>query len=217
MLSQRENSLFNGEQPVVIDGETITAREYYTKRFSTRLYQTIVGNPALKSYMILSDNFAEFSVDEETEQISLQLTNVGGLQSHQRDALKDSWEELSKDYPNIAKDLFMYNFYKTGFSFSPFTFMNLAPTTVKQSIIVERTIDGNQVSYIDFLKSVLQGKISVTIEDFVTQYILNHLDNNRLVFNPKGNILKELRKIYKKDKIIQRTFEIDSNNLAITN
>lgn len=211
MLSQRGNSLFNGEQPVVIDGETMTAREYYTERFSTRLYQTIVGNPSLKSYMILSDDFAEFSVNEETGQISLQLTNVGGLQSHQRDALKDSWEELSKDYPNIARDLFIYNFYKTGFSFSPFTFMNLAPTTVKQSIIVERTIDGNQVSYIDFLENVLQGKITVSIEDFVKQYILNHLDNNRLVFNPKGNILKELRKIYKKDKIIQRTFEIDAS------
>ena len=44
MLSQREGSLFNGEQPVRIGSEVISAREYYTNRFAKRLYETIIAN-----------------------------------------------------------------------------------------------------------------------------------------------------------------------------
>ena len=80
MLSQREGSLFNGEQPVRIGSEVISAREYYTNRFAKRLYETIIANPELKSFMILNDQFAEFITDEDTGAVSLQITNVGSLQ-----------------------------------------------------------------------------------------------------------------------------------------
>jgi hypothetical protein len=215
MLSQREGGLFNGEQPVVVDGETMTAREYYTNRFSKRLYETIAKDPNLKSYLILSDNFAEFVSNEETGAISLQVHNVGGLQAHQKDAVKESWEELAEDYPNIARDLFLYNFYKSGFNFTPFTFMSLAPNSVKQSIIVERRMEGGtlkEVSYIDFLREIQKGEISITTQDFVIQYILNHVDNDKLVFNPKGKVLTDVRKLAKTEaNIAKKSFEIDAS------
>lgn len=214
MLSQREGGLFNGEQPVVVDGETMTAREYYTNRFSKRLYETIAKDPNLKSYLILSDNFAEFIINEENDTIELQVHNVGGLQTHQKDAVKESWEELAEEYPNIARDLFLYNFYKSGFNFTPFTFMSLAPNSVKQSIIVERRMVGGtleEISYVDFLREVQNGDISVDIEDFVRQYILNHVDNDKLVFNPKGKVLTEVRKLSKTEaNIVKKSFEIDA-------
>lgn len=214
MLSQREGGLFNGEQPVVVDGETMTAREYYTSRFSKRLYEAIAKDPNLKSYLILSDNFAEFIINEENDTIELQVHNVGGLQTHQKDAVKESWEELSEDYPNIARDLFLYNFYKSGFNFTPFTFMSLAPNSIKQSIIVERRMVGGtleEISYVDFLREVQNGDISVDIEDFVRQYILNHVDNDKLVFNPKGKVLTEVRKLSKTEaNIVKKSFEIDA-------
>ena len=210
MLAQREGSLFNGEQPVRVDNEVITAREYYTNRFAKRLYETIIAHPELKSYMILSDQYAEFITDEDTGTISLQITNVGSLQPYQKEAVKESWEELMNDYPNIARDLFIYNFYKTGFNFSPFAFMNLAPNSVKQSIEA-----GGNITYIDFLREVQSGKVEINIDNFAQQYILNHLSNYRLVFYPKGNALTTVKKLYKdKNNIIQNSFDLDIAGLS---
>lgn len=205
MLSQREGSLFNGEQPVRVDGEVITAREYYTNRFAKRLYEFIIAHPELKSYMILSDQYAEFITDEDTGAISLQITNVGSLQPYQKEAFKESWEELMNDHPNIARDLFIYNFYKTGFNFSPFTFMNLAPNSVKESIEA-----GGNITYVNFLREVQSGKVGINTDNFAKQYILNHLSNYRLVFYPKGNALTTIKKLYKdKNNIIQNSFDLD--------
>ena len=210
MLSQREGSLFNGEQPVRVDDEVITAREYYTNRFAKRLYEAIIAHPELKSYMILSDQYAEFITDEDTGAISLQITNVGSLQPYQKEAVKESWEELMNDYHNIARDLFIYNFYKTGFNFSPFAFMNLAPNSVKQSIEA-----GGNITYIDFLREVQSGKVGINIDNFAQQYILNHLSNYRLVFYPKGNALTTVKKLYKdKNNIIQNSFDLDVARLS---
>lgn len=210
MLSQREGSLFNGEQPIRVDGEVITAREYYTNRFAKRLYEEIARNSELKSYMILSDQFAQFITDEDTGAISLQITGVGSLQPYQKDAIKDSWEELAEEYPNIARDLFIYNFYKTGFNFSPFAFMNLAPNAIKQLIEV-----GNGVSYIDFLRQVLGGKVEINQDNFAKQYILNHLTNYRLVFHPKGDALKTVKKLYKNSaQVVQNSFDLDISKLS---
>ena len=209
MLAQREGSLFNGEQPVRVDDEVITAREYYTNRFAKRLYETIIAHPELKSYMILSDQFAEFITDEDTGAISLQITNVGSLQPYQKDAIKESWEELMNDHPNIARDLFIYNFYKTGFNFSPFAFMNLAPNSVKESIKA-----GGNITYIDFLREVQSGKVRINSDNFAKQYILNHLTNYRLVFYPKGNTLTTIKKLSKKGDVIQNSFDLDIAKLS---
>lgn len=209
MLAQREGSLFNGEQPIRVDGEVITAREYYTNRFAKRLYEAIITHPELKSYMILSDQYAEFITDEDTGAISLQVTNVGSLQPYQKEAVKESWEELMNDYPNIARDLFIYNFYKTGFNFSPFAFMNLAPNSVKQSIET-----GGNITYIDFLREVQSGKVGINTDNFAKQYILNHLTNYRLVFYPKGNALTTVKKLSRKGDIVQNSFDLDIAKLS---
>ena len=210
MLSQRERCLFNGEQPMRVGDEVMSAREYYTNRFAKRLYDEISKNPELKSYLILSDQFAEFVTDEDTGLISLQISGVGGLQSHQKEAVKESWEDLANDYPNIAKDLFIYNFYKTGFNFSPFAFMNLAPNAVKQMIEV-----GNGVSYIEFLNDVLAGKVNIDTDNFAKQYILNHLGNYKLAFYPKGDALTTVKKLYmNSSRVIQNSFELDIAKLS---
>jgi hypothetical protein len=209
MLSQKEGSLFNGEQPVRIGNEVITAREYYTNRFAKRLYETIIANPELKSFLILNDQFAEFITDEETGAVSLQITNVGSLQPYQKEAVKESWEQLAEEYPNIARDLFIYNFYKTGFNFSPFAFMNLAPNSIKQLIEV-----GNGVSYIDFLREVQAGEVRIDTDDFAKQYILNHLTNYKLVFHPKGDALTTVKKLYRKGDVIANSFDLDIAKLS---
>lgn len=209
MLSQKEGSLFNGEQPIRIGSEVINAREYYTNRFAKRLYEEITRNPELKSYLILNDQFAEFITDEDTADVSLQITNVGSLQPYQKEAVKESWEQLAEEYPNIARDLFIYNFYKTGFNFSPFAFMNLAPNSIKQSIEV-----GSGVTYIDFLREVQGGRVRINTDDFARQYILNHLTNYKLVFHPKGDALTTVKKLYKKGDIVANSFDLDIAKLS---
>ena len=209
MLSQREGSLFNGEQPVRIGSEVISAREYYTNRFAKRLYETIIANPELKSFMILNDQFAEFITDEDTGAVSLQITNVGSLQPYQKEAIKESWEQLAEEYPNIARDLFIYNFYKTGFNFSPFAFMNLAPNSIKQLIKI-----GNGISYIDFLREVQAGDVRIDTNNFAKQYILNHLTNYKLVFYPKGDALTTVKKLYRKGDVVSNSFDLDIAKLS---
>lgn len=209
MLSQREGSLFNGEQPVRIGSEVISAREYYTNRFAKRLYETIIANPELKSFMILNDQFAEFITDEDTGAVSLQITNVGSLQPYQKEAIKESWEQLAEEYPNIARDLFIYNFYKTGFNFSPFAFMNLAPNSIKQLIKVD-----NGISYIDFLREVQAGDVRIDTNNFAKQYILNHLTNYKLVFYPKGDALTTVKKLYRRGDVVSNSFDLDIAKLS---
>lgn len=124
--------------------------------------------------------------------------------------------------PELAKALFMYNFYKLGFTFGPGSFMNLAPTEVKQAIKVgkkynEETQSWEDRSYIDFLKDIKNGTVTVSnADDFSKQFILNHLDNNKLVFNVKGTHLRFLKemKYYKKGIEIQPSFELDVSKLG---
>lgn len=218
MLAQQENSLFNGEIPTK-DG--IPAREYYTKHFAKEVFNTLESNPDLKSLPLFQ--YMQFVTNEKTGDISMNVQGIGGLAPYQKDELKESWAELLKTEPDLARDLFMYNFYKLGFTFSPLAFMNLAPTELKLAIKVGRkwdssANDGNgawiERSYIDFLNEVKEGTITANSEKFAKQYILNHLDNKRLVFTAKGSNLKYLKTlVYKKGEAVSN-FTLDVNKLG---
>ena len=112
----------------------------------------------------------------------------------------------------------MYNFYKLGFTFSPLAFMNLAPTELKLAIKVGRkwdssANDGNgawvERSYVDFLNDVKEGTVTANSEKFAKQYILNHLDNYKLTFTPKGDNYKYISKLAYTNGTINDSFELD--------
>lgn len=218
MLSQQEDSLFNGEMPTK-DG--IPAREYYTKHFAKEVFNTLESNPDLKSLPLFQ--YMQFVTNEKTGDISMNVQGIGGLAPYQKDELKESWAELLKTEPDLARDLFMYNFYKLGFTFSPLAFMNLAPTELKLAIKVGRkwdssANDGNgawvERSYVDFLNDVKEGTVTANSEKFVKQYILNHLDNRRLVFTAKGSNLKYLKTLVYKNGEAVSNFTLDVNKLG---
>lgn len=218
MLSQQEDSLFNGEMPTK-DG--IPAREYYTKHFAKEVFNTLESNPDLKSLPLFQ--YMQFVTNEKTGDISMNVQGIGGLAPYQKDELKGSWAELLKTEPDLARDLFMYNFYKLGFTFSPLTFMNLAPTELKLAIKVGRkwdssANDGNgawvERSYVDFLNDVKEGTVTANSEKFAKQYILNHLDNRRLVFTAKGSNLKYLKTLVYKNGEAVSNFTLDVNKLG---
>ena len=218
MLSQQEDSLFNGEMPAK-DG--IPAREYYTKHFAKEVFNTLESNPDLKSLSLFQ--YMQFATNEKTGDISMNVQGIGGLAPYQKDELKESWAELLKTEPDLARDLFMYNFYKLGFTFSPLAFMNLAPTELKLAIKVGRkwdssANDGNgawvERSYVDFLNDVKEGTVTANSEKFAKQYILNHLDNRRLVFTAKGSNLKYLKTLVYKNGEAVSNFTLDVNKLG---
>lgn len=218
MLSQQEDSLFNGEMPTK-DG--IPAREYYTKHFAKEVFNTLESNPDLKSLPLFQ--YMQFVTNEKTGDISMNVQGIGGLAPYQKDELKGSWTELLKTEPDLARDLFMYNFYKLGFTFSPLAFMNLAPTELKFAIKVGRkwdssANDGNgawvERSYVDFLNDVKEGTVTANSEKFAKQYILNHLDNRRLVFTAKGSNLKYLKTLVYKNGEAVSNFTLDVNKLG---
>lgn len=218
MLSQQEDSLFNGEMPTK-DG--IPAREYYTRHFAKEVFNTLESNPDLKSLSLFQ--YMQFVTNEKTGDISMNVQGIGGLAPYQKDELKESWAELLKTEPDLARDLFMYNFYKLGFTFSPLAFMNLAPTELKLAIKVGRkwdssANDGNgawvERSYIDFLNEVKEGTVTANSEKFAKQYILNHLDNRRLVFTAKGSNLKYLKTLVYKNGEAVSNFTLDVNKLG---
>lgn len=218
MLSQQEDSLFNGEMPTK-DG--IPAREYYTKHFAKEVFNTLESNPDLKSLPLFQ--YMQFVTNEKTGDISMNVQGIGGLAPYQKDELKESWAELLKTEPDLARDLFMYNFYKLGFTFSPLAFMNLAPTELKLAIKVGRkwdssANDGNgawvERSYVDFLNDVKEGTVTANSEKFAKQYILNHLDNRRLVFIAKGSNLKYLKTLVYKNGEAVSNFTLDVNKLG---
>lgn len=220
LLYAREGGLFNAEQPMNIEGQTMKARDYYLNVFPKRLFDTITKYPELKKFMILSPDFLEFSseVNKKTgaSKTVIKISNVGGLVSHQEDALKESIEELAVDYPYIVRDLFMYSFYKTGFNYSPFAFMNIIPNSVKESIIVDQEQIGDDMKYItypEFLRRLLDPNnsgIEINPNEFAQQYILNHTDNYNLVFAPKGSALDEIEGIYNKGGAFNNDFTLDS-------
>lgn len=214
MLSQQENSLFNGNMPINAAGEEVTAREYFTEIFPEGLFNILEANPTMKSMPIFQ--YMRFVTDEKTGKVSMNIQDIGGLAPYQKDEIKESWGDLLRNEQTVelAQSLFLYNYYKLGFTYSPMAFMNLAPTEVKLAVQVGYDYNGNPKSYVDFLNDVQKSRIGVNNQEFAKQYLLNHLDNNRLVFHPKGRNGRLISNLAFSDGVAVSNFTLDVKKLG---
>ena len=214
MLSQQENSLFNGNMPINAAGEVVTAREYFTEVFPEGLFNILEANPTMKSMPIFQ--YMQFQTDEKTGKVSMNIQDIGGLAPYQKDELKESWGDLmrNENTAEIAQSLFLYNYYKLGFTYSPMAFMNLAPTEVKLAVQVGYDYNGNPQSYVDFLNEVQKSRIGVNSQEFAKQYLLNHLDNTRLVLHPKGRSGKIISNLAFEKGIAVNSFTLNAKKLG---
>lgn len=214
MLSQQENSLFNGNMPINAAGEEVTAREYFTEIFPEGLFNILEANPTMKSMPIFQ--YMQFVTDEKTGKVSMNIQDIGGLAPYQKDEIKESWGDLlrNEQTAELAQSLFLYNYYKLGFTYSPMAFMNLAPTEVKLAVQVGYDYNGNPKSYVDFLNDVQKSRIGVNNQEFAKQYLLNHLDNNRLVFHPKGRNGRLISSLAFSDGVAVSSFTLDVKKLG---
>lgn len=214
MLSQQENSLFNGNMPINAAGEEVTSREYFTEIFPEGLFNILEANPTMKSMPIFQ--YMQFVTDENTGKVSMNIQDIGGLAPYQKDEIKESWGDLlrNEQTAELAQSLFLYNYYKLGFTYSPMAFMNLAPTEVKLAVQVGYDYNGNPKSYVDFLNDVQKSRIGVNNQEFAKQYLLNHLDNNRLVFHPKGRNGRLISNLAFSDGVAVSSFTLDVKKLG---
>ena len=214
MLSQQENSLFNGNMPINAAGEVVTAREYFTEVFPEGLFNILEANPAMKSMPIFQ--YMQFQTDEKTGKVSMNIQDIGGLAPYQKDELKESWGDLmrNENTAEIAQSLFLYNYYKLGFTYSLMAFMNLAPTEVKLAVQVGYDYNGNPQSYVDFLNEVQKSRIGVNSQEFAKQYLLNHLDNTRLVLHPKGRSGKIISNLAFEKGVAVNSFTLNAKKLG---
>lgn len=204
LLTQEEFSAFNGDRPLLNSSnkEVKTLRDFYVKEFPQLIskYQLLLGS----KYAIFNPKYLSVIADEDGN-LQLHPQNFGDMQSFQKEEIKDSWESLYKEYPEIAKQLFYYNFYMYGFNMTSDSFMHEVPTELKRNLMIN-----DNKSYIEFLKEVLSDSKRVNLDDFAIQYTLNHLDNKNLVYTPKGDMKKVIEKFAKNDKgVYKYSFELD--------
>lgn len=220
LLSNQERSEFNGSLPKQTQHGLMTTREYYTKWFAKDLLNHLEANPQMKSMPIFAYMLPEVkevknpATGESTDEISINIQGVGGLAPYMKDEIRESWADLARnpETSQIATDLFLYNFYKLGFNFSPKAFMNLAPTEVKENIKVP-TADGDR-SYVDFMNDIMEDKFNINAETFARQYMLNHLDNKRFGLDAKSKtVLGILKPLAIQAGIARNEFTLDLSKI----
>lgn len=153
----------------------MTMRDYYNTMFPSSFVDILAADPKLKDFAIL-DYIVE---DVASNKTILKISEVSGLKAREKDLIKDSWADLYKYNPTLAKDLFLYCYHRTGFGFNPMSFMHLAPVALKEEVKVGET------SYLDFVRKVNKGDYSINTTQFMQAFIRNHFDNYRFVYTVK--------------------------------
>lgn len=206
MIGLDEHSKFNPEYPINLDnGETVRAEDYYTKYVPLKVSNLLRANEELKSLPI----FSLLTFEEGSDgNIQMKIADSGALIPTQKDEVRDSWEVLltNPELSQVAKDLYMYSYYQSGFGFGVIGFNHLAPLELK----LQLDLNG-ETSYTSFLNSVLDDNISVDEVKFAQMFLSTHRDNNRLVYEPKSK-----QYTYIKSYVYQNGMPVDSFILDVT-
>lgn len=167
-------------------------REYYTDKFPIEFMkykEQYSDNPFVQAIRLSTGTFGG-----KTKGI-LTLDSVG-MEQMQKDKLSSGWADLYKENPELAKKLFIYNFFKGGLGFSPKTFMNLVPISMKESI------ENNGIKYVDVYRHLPSlGNYSMIFDQFVG----NNVGDFKLV--PQRNPYSEHQNIQGNRIIITTKFE----------
>lgn len=206
MIGLDEHSKFNPEYPINLDnGETVRAEDYYTKYVPLKVSNLLRANEELKSLPI----FSLLTFEEGSDgNVQMKIADSGALTPTQKDEVRDSWEVLltNLELSQVAKDLYMYSYYQSGFGFGVIGFNHLAPLELK----LQLDLNG-ETSYTSFLNSVLDDNISVDEVKFAQMFLSTHRDNNRLVYEPKSKQYN-----YIKSYVYQNGMPVDSFILDVT-
>ena len=108
---------------------SIEERERFINKYAEQEYFDIMKDESLKNNDLIKI-VKPVPKDRKNPMTTLQA-KTGGLSSEARERMKIAWTDLLKENKELAIDLFKYNFYRSGFTFSPTSFMHLVPIDVK--------------------------------------------------------------------------------------
>lgn len=203
---------FNPETTFKIQNQDVDAKTYYTQYVPYKIMKLLRDNPELRSLAIFDSMIPE--VDEKTGILSIKLGDNGALEPTQKEAIRESWESLL-DEPGlreVARDLYMYSYYKSGFGFGITGFNHLASVAIKESIMV------GDIPYLNFMRDILSDTnaslSSIDTAAFARYFIANNKDNNRLVYTPKDKQLALLKVKSQPKGIVEDDFEIEDSETS---
>ena len=98
---------------------------------------------------------------------------TGGYSIDVQEKIKNAWSELMSkpETFELGRDLFIYNLYRNGFTFSPKTFLHLASTDTKLAL----------PKYIEAISDPEFNDNYINIEEFLLQFRRNHANNSKIV------------------------------------
>lgn len=147
-------------------------RSYYINEFADDFVEILKENPELHEVEFIK----RLQLNNKTKSgvTTLELDNTGSMSPEMKAQYTDDWESLlymdpASIGPKLALALFKYSYFRSGLGFSPNSFGHLAPISLRESI----------PGYKEALNAMFDTSIS--FDDFATQFILNHLENDKYV------------------------------------
>ncbi len=160
------------------------ARQKYIQDFPMEFQKTL-ADPKYSDNALI--RILEVKPKSKKNPMPTLVANVGGLSADAIEIVKNAWAELysNEETKEIALELFRYNFYRSGFSFSPTSFMHLVPIEVKLGL----------PNYVDSLRSTTNdGNIfdldNNQVKSFISQFRRNYSWDRKIVPNLDNSKLK---------------------------
>lgn len=164
-------------------------RNYYIKNFPGWFEHIVANNPDIADLPFIK-RLSVIKAGYAAPVPVLRFKNVGRLSAIQKDEFMRNWEELlsmGKEGHDLAMGLFLYSTYRSGFTYSPSSFIHLAPIAVRLEI----------TDYLSNLNGMFDDNLD--FNNFLSQYMYNNLGDStftkRMKYNNKdysGKIKKTL-------------------------
>ena len=160
----------------IIDGIDSSKLSDYIQKAPKRFMESEARKRHLDNPFIKAIKLDTITTSSGETRAVLKLDTTG-MDQTQKELISCGWIDFHKAEPEASRGLFYYNFFRTGLSFSPKSFINLAPTYVKERIPNYReTFKTNAKPGEELPMSKIED-ISIIVD----QFIRNNWDNNKLV------------------------------------
>ncbi len=144
-----ENPVFNNDYK---------NRLYYAEQFPVdfnEIKTKNMDNPLIKA----------ISIETQRNGITVLKLDTRGMSRDKIDELKGAWEDLYEKDPKLAFQLVEYNYFRASFGFSPKTFLQLMPDTLKSKLP-------------NYVANLSNNEID--IEKHITKMVVQFMLNNNL-------------------------------------
>lgn len=160
----------------IIDGIDASKLPDYIQKAPKRFMESEARKRHLDNPFIKAIKLDTITTPSGETRAVLKLDTTG-MDQTQKELISCGWIDFHKAEPEASEGLFYYNFFKTGLSFSPKSFISLAPTYVKERMPNYRETFKTNAKPGETLPMSKIEDVSIIVD----QFIRNNWDNNKLV------------------------------------